>query len=250
MNLLTIDIGNSRCKICSGPIKEGFPAKKVLNMTPTELEQYLDGSLNPEACLVSSVRSDTGQSVRLILEKRFSANSLFFLDSRTSPLPLDIASPETLGSDRIAAAFAAYLRAQRSTIVVDAGTALTIDLVNDQGVFCGGTIFPGIQLQLDSLHRQTDQLPRLDWDQEQVPPLLGKKTEQAIRSGIFWSQVGGMERIVSNLAGSCPDIPIFVSGGCGQPLLQASSLKGEYIENLVLRGLWEIGVRRARQQAD
>lgn len=147
--------------------------------------------------------------------------------------------PETLGTDRLAAAIGAYQKCQGRVIVVDSGTATTIDLVDENGSFLGGNILPGIGLQLKSL-TNTDQLPQVAINFDQPPGYLGKETNGAIRSGVFWGHVGAVEKIVANLKAEHGPAAVYVTGGYGRSLLNASQLPDAVFSNtLVLEGLWE-----------
>ena len=109
------------------------------------------------------------------------------------PLAVALPRPDMVGVDRLLDAVAAnVLRpADRPAVVVDVGTAITVDLVSRDGAFCGGSILPGIAMSARALHEFTDLLPLLDVSElDAPPPALGDSTESAMRSGLFWARSG------------------------------------------------------------
>jgi len=160
--------------------------------------------------------------------------------------------PEKVGIDRLLAARAANAwnesrsrsegRSDRSpVIVVQAGTALTVDWIDAQGRFQGGSILPGAGLALQYLAAGTDQLPWLPTDSiDRLPALPGKNTEEAIAAGVHASLVGGVrylvERYRQEIDGKS-EIPVVISGGDGRLVLEHIAAPATYVENLVLLGL-------------
>ena len=118
-------------------------------------------------------------------------------------VPLGISFPETVGLDRLLAARAALVNRPvgEGRIIISAGTATTVDLIDREGRFAGGAILPGIDLGGQALHTQTELLPLMtaqliDPDVE----VLGRHTRAAIASGLLWGQVGAVREIASRLA--------------------------------------------------
>jgi type III pantothenate kinase len=142
---------------------------------------------------------ETGASVRVIS------------DYRELPIRLDVDEPERVGIDRLLNAVAAAARIATGTaaIVIDAGSAVTVDLVDAGGTFRGGSIFPGLRLMARALHQFTAQLPLVeDFDPHDLP---GRETTAAIRVGVFHAVCGGIDRLVEQLAK--PGARIFLAGG-------------------------------------
>lgn len=241
MNLLTIDVGNSRCKFCFARVDGGFPAHTAEAIEIAAIESRFQDFGQFDSCVVSCVNDRASQGLKKGLSGKVASSSLLFLDSRGTPLELDVQTPETLGADRIAAAYGAYLRTQAATIVIDCGTAVTVDLVDAKGVFRGGTIFPGIGLSSKALARRSDKLPLVEQVVDPPPPSPGKNTHDALQAGLFWSQVGAVERIASDYAEKFGELQLVVTGGAGKQILASSRLEGDYVPHLVLEGLWQIG---------
>lgn len=124
-------------------------------------------------------------------------------DRSSIPVSLDVEFPEKVGLDRLLNAVAANaLRpASRPAIVIDSGTATTVNFISAQGVFCGGAILPGLEMSAKALNYYTAVLPRLPvQDLGGSPPIApGRNTREAIRNGLFWGQVGAIRELVHQI---------------------------------------------------
>lgn len=186
--VLALDVGNSRIKIVAC---ENDRDPDIHNWRPV-LEKVV-GADDPKALmhfiaplpLRGAVMGVTGVDVPLleeVLEQRFGNRFLRVTQFTPFPIRIEYATPLTLGIDRIAAAVAAQRNYPgKPIIVVDAGTALTIDVVSPAGTYLGGNITPGLQMRVRSLHQYTARLPKVDlWGEL---PLWGHDTATAIRCG-------------------------------------------------------------------
>jgi type III pantothenate kinase len=120
------------------------------------------------------------------------------IDGHTAlPIRLDVEEPHSVGADRIVNTLAAARLFKRDTIAVDFGTATTFDCITADGVFVGGIIAPGLQTGAESLVRRTAALPSVDL----TPPdfVIGRRTDTAMRSGIFFSAVEAIDGIVRRI---------------------------------------------------
>jgi type III pantothenate kinase len=136
-------------------------------------------------------------------------------DYRELPLRVDVDAPERVGIDRLLNAVAVLPRVPAGTaaVIIDAGSAVTVDLVDGAGVFRGGAIFPGLRLMARALHEHTAQLPLIETPHDADPPLPGRNTAAAIQAGITSAVVGGIDRLVElYLARSGPAIVYFTGG--------------------------------------
>lgn len=256
MKLLTIDLGNSRCKYGYGDAGEPFESAETDGFPIAEIDsRFCQWHRAVDRCVVSSVHSGAEEKLRRILLRLVPANEICFLDSENAPLDVAVTSPDKVGADRIAAAVGARHLRGDNVIVVDAGTAVTVDLLRD-GAFQGGVIFPGFDLAAGALATNTDRLPLVASRVDADIPILGDTTDAAIQSGVFWMLVGAVERHVSNFWNAHGHFPVLLSGGTGNLIFQASDLGRSpanrsstqankedcfYVEHLVLRGLWEFG---------
>ena len=127
---------------------------------------------------------------------------------------LDVEEPLSVGADRIVNTLAAARMYQRDTIVVDLGTATTFDCISADGVFVGGIIAPGVRTGAETLTRRTAKLPRVDI--EPPPTVIGRRTDTALQSGIFYGAIESIDGIVRRITGEWGNDPLVVAtGGLG-----------------------------------
>jgi type III pantothenate kinase len=167
------------------------------------------------------------------------------------PLEIRVDSPRAVGIDRLLNAIAANVirPSGKAMIIVDSGTATTVDVVAADGAFEGGAILPGFQLCSRALHQYTALLPRIANDELAGPPPLplGKNTRDAIRSGLFWGQLGAVKELVCHLRQQLPDEPMtVVTGGAGR-LLAPQLPKAIHEPYMALQGLAIVGQRLLTQ---
>jgi pantothenate kinase type III len=168
---------------------------------------------------------------------------------RDVPIPVRVDQPDRVGIDRLLAALAAdRLREPgRAAIIVDLGTAITVDLLERDGGFAGGAILPGIGMAARALNEQTDALPRVTMERLDHPPKpLGKSTVPAIEAGIFWGTVGAISELVSRQSiGLAAPPDLFVTGGGAQQvtdlLAQHHAGRVRHVPYLVLAGIALVG---------
>jgi type III pantothenate kinase len=165
------------------------------------------------------------------------------LTFRDVPLQIHVEEPARVGIDRLLAALAADRLRQRdrAAIVVDLGTAITVDLVDVDGAFAGGAILPGIATSARALAEQTDALPQVTLEFIDKPPAaLGTSTVSAIESGIYWGAIGAIRELVSQLSAPYQTRPdLFITGGASRQVADLLSTNGtvRHVPNLVLSGI-------------
>jgi len=143
----------------------------------------------------------------------------------------------TLGVDRALAAWGACRLYGTPVLVIDAGTAISLNAVDAQGQFMGGAILPGLALQCKSLHQGTGALPLVNWP-ETLPPLWAKDTVQAMQSGMAYTLLAGLRFYLTQWAGQ-----VVVTGGDGAWLwqhLQYEAANLIWEPDLLLRALGEL----------
>jgi type III pantothenate kinase len=163
---------------------------------------------------------------------------LRFVDAE-SPLPvqLDVEAPSTVGADRVVNTLATSVLYGRDSIVVDLGTATTFDCITAAGVFLGGAIAPGPRAGIDRLSDQSSKLPSI----EIRPPhqVIGRSTEAALESGVFWAIVDGIDGTVRRiLAEWQPKNPLVIAtGGLANMIAPHCDTVDQVDPFLTLRGL-------------
>lgn len=150
--------------------------------------------------------------------------------------------PEQLGADRWAALIGARALHRGPTLVVMAGTATTVDLLDADGLFRGGLILPGLDLMRASLARNTAQLDLVPGEFRKLPT----NTADAILSGCLQAQAGAVERQFERIA-SDPNALCLLGGGAGEHLLALLRIPVRRVDNLVLEGLAHIGAQMQSQ---
>ena len=129
----------------------------------------------------------------------------------------------------------------RAAIVVDLGTAITVDLVEADGAFAGGAILPGVGMAGRALAEQTDALPHIVLEHSKTPPSpLGKSTKAAIEAGLYWGTVGAVGELISRLSAALPTQPdVFITGGAAGIVSKSLDRQHRvrYVPHLVLAGI-------------
>jgi type III pantothenate kinase len=195
-------------------------------------------------CLVAIVREAAAEALFDRVLCRQSWSRIEELGRSQVPLKVDVKHPELLGIDRMLNSLAAnrLRRPERAAIVVDMGTAMTVNFVSSDGVLQGGAILAGPSTALDALHSATSSLPRLGYEAFETPPaVVGKSTHEAMSSGAYWGAVGAARQLIERMARSCPEDPdVFLTGGAAEPLAPHIGLgtrRARFVPHLVLSGI-------------
>jgi len=206
---LVIDIGNSLTKV--GIFDEGELVETIcyneFNFSRLVALKSVYSGLN-KAILSSVAGLDVG--LLKVLVEQFDQ---FIEFNHHTPVPIEnlYESKETLGVDRIAAAVGAIsLFPGKNLLVIDAGTAITFDLINNNR-FLGGNISPGLKMRLRALHEFTQKLPMVsyahDWQE------IGKTTEEAIRAGVQNGLIFEIDGMIDHVHKEWPECLVILTGG-------------------------------------
>ena len=231
---LIIDLGNTFSKLAwfedqtlvESHTKIPYEALlKLLSQTTTP----------PQSAIVSS----TGQGSKEILGILEQKNCRALLLDANTPVPIqkNYDTPHTLGTDRVAAAVGAQVLYPASNcLIIDMGTCITYDLLDAAGVFQGGIISPGLRMRFAAMQTFTKRLPLIEADGI-IPPLVGKNTAHAMKSGVMNGMLAELDGIITRYHQQIPDLKTLVCGG-DAPFFE-SSLKHSIfaVPNLVLVGL-------------
>ena len=153
-------------------------------------------------------------------------------------LPIDVQTdePNATGVDRVLNMAAAFEQVGKPCAVVDAGTAITVDICDERGNFLGGAIAPGVEMMLGALHAKTAKLPEVSFAVPQGP--YGKNTAEAMRQGVYHGIRGMVKELVENYAtdlGTWPDL--IATGGDAQALFSGWELVHAVSPDLTLYGV-------------
>jgi type III pantothenate kinase len=240
--LIVVDVGNSRIKW--GRCEDGGVVEAVALPpdSPNAWQMQLDCWPNAMTCAwaVSGVHPQCRDALVAWLRSRVAGVQV--IDSyRQLPLAVRVDEPEKVGIDRLLNAVAANTRRPPGSpaVIVDAGSAVTVDLVYGAGDFRGGAIFPGLRLMARALHEHTALLPLVDFDQVEQAP--ASSTVAAIRAGIFSAVRGGIWRLVCRYV-ECADanaaMPVYVTGGDAALLVSVDPTLGELWPEMTLHGIF------------
>lgn len=240
---LLIDIGNSRIKSAWRDADGLHPLPAINTSDADAVARVLEQARargRPTQALVSCV-ADDGIATRLhdALRQTFAITAdIVRPRARCGEFSTRYNQPAQLGVDRWLVALAAWRRERRAVCVIDMGTALTADVVNDQGEHLGGLIAPGLSLMADSLLRGTAHLQPDGFD---VRSTLATNTRDAIALGCSSAVAGLLQRLADTLAADpgTKDARWFVTGGGGAAVAALLNRPFEHAPQLVLEGLLE-----------
>ena len=252
MNLIAIDIGNTKIKVAFYLDDEEKILKSVdgnCDDVESQLAEILTECWDraplveiakepvKECVLVAgSVKPEWTELVREVVKDELGQKLLVI--GQDVPLPMETAVDDALavGTDRLCAAAAAYAVVEGAVVVADFGTAVTIDLVDEDGVFVGGAIAPGFDLSLAAMNTGTARLPKVDMQRPQQ--VYGINTEEAMRAGVYWSAVGLLETLCRKYAeqvGSWPQVVL--TGGAAKVIKDDCEFVDSWVSDLALRGI-------------
>lgn len=233
MNII-IDQGNTATKVA---LFEDGVQKLRLKYADFTAEDFLKLKENHtfKGGIFSSVKKHIDTHLITCLRETIPS---FLIFDHTLKLPIDIAykTPNTLGMDRLAAVVGATHKCpDKNILIIDAGTAITYELVEASGLYVGGNISPGMNTRFKALHDYTDMLPLLK--EENNVPLIGTSTDSAIQAGVVNGIIYEMDGYIDALRNEYPDLLVFLTGG--HSIYFETKLKNSIFAdtNLVMMGL-------------
>lgn len=219
---LAVDVGNSRIKIglFEAPNRSQLTAFAELPESVGFHSTPLESSIDWNAIFDGHDRTTSLQSViagsnqhgvnRVVAEwPEWLAKPIVMRNAESLALDIQVEEPSRVGLDRLLNAVAANVvrDAGQTAIIVDCGTATTVDVVSSSGSFCGGAIIPGFTLCARALNQYTEVLPLISMSElfdlppsEDCHPALGSNTQAAIMSGVFWGQIGAVRELIARLS--------------------------------------------------
>jgi type III pantothenate kinase len=174
-------------------------------------------------------------ALREMSERYFGLSALVLEAGVRTGMPILYDEPKNVGADRIANAIGAYDLYDGPTIIVDFGTANTVDAVSERGEYLGGAIFPGIEISLDALFARAAMLRRV----ELVAPknVIGKSTIEAIQSGAVYGYTGQVDGLVERFEAELGKCTVVATGGLAELIIPHSRTIEHYEPWLTLQGL-------------
>ncbi|MFC2129659.1 type III pantothenate kinase [Bacteroidota bacterium] len=210
MNLV-LDLGNSYGKVavCEGAEVIESAVYPVVGMK--EISYFIASYSEIKGAIFSSVVNHS----REIIDYLSTTFDIFLELNADTPLPVKnhYKTPDTLGYDRIAAVAGAHtIYPASNVLVIDAGTALTYDLVTAEGEYLGGNISPGMNMRFKALNKFTNRLPLLSAGEEKID-LLGTTTDEAIISGVVNGVLMEIDGFISAVSQDYKDLKVVITGG-------------------------------------
>ncbi len=233
---LAIDRGNTKIKIAVFDGKDLIYKKSFKSLSLLRLE----GVLSRFPDIDNAILSFTKKFNQELIEKLNGLNKFILLDHEV-PLPFTnyYHTPETLGRDRMALmAAASNFFPNRNILVIDAGTCVTVDLLNFENEYRGGSIHPGLSMRLKALHTFTGKLPLVK--RQPIDQLVGRNTEESILVGTVKAMGIEMEGIIAAYSELYDNLIVVTTGGDADFFV--SHIKNEIfaLPNFALQGLNEI----------
>ncbi len=245
--LLAIDIGNTNLVI--GCIKEDkilFKARIATDRLRTSdqygveiknmMEAYGVQLADIDDCIISSVVPPVFNSVRTGVIKILGKQPMVVGPGLKTGLNIHMDVPSQVGSDRIVIAVAALAEYSAPLILMDLGTATTIEVVEPDNVYLGGIIFPGVRVSLDALTSRTSQLPGISLDKPKQ--VIGKNTVDCMRSGMMYGTAAMLDGLVDRIEEELGHTStIIATGGLAQFITPLCKHDIILEKNLLLKGL-------------
>lgn len=230
---LAIDIGNTFIKLAV------FQGSKIIYTTnEKELTDSLISNLYTKYSIVKGIASSVlaNEGSLKLLKKH---NILDLKHNTPLPLQINYKTPHTLGLDRVAAVVGAKVLTENNFLVIDMGTCITYDYVNDKNEYLGGAISPGFNMRFKALNTFTGKLPLIKYDENKLN-LIGNSTESSIVSGVYNGLKNEILGVINQYIEQYNNVKIVVTGG-DRNLFDLEPKNRIFADEfLVLKGLNEI----------
>jgi len=253
---IAVDIGNSRMKcgiffpngvrkVTANPILQGTRIDEEFVRNMIQWKTLSETELRtPFTWRIAQTGSFPWKKVQKEILRTRPHDRFEMLTYQQIPLKMDVDSPEKVGLDRLLAAFMAVQSCgDAPMLVVDAGTAITIDVVQNR-TFCGGAIVPGFFAQSETYPRVSAKLPVVQWSYSFAMKLAspGKNTEDAVHNGLYWGTIGTIRLFYEMFFPQKRNVLLILTGGDAEFLVPGlirvlSMEKIKYHPALVLEGI-------------
>jgi len=240
--MLLVDIGNARIKWAlqdADNWKTGEPVQRKDRAFKDIARPAWKDLDVPERIIVSNVAGeDYRKSVQTWIKRRWKVTPEFLpVTEQQCGVSNAYSVPQRLGADRWANLLAVHAHYKGPAVVIDCGTAITIDAIEADGTHLGGLIVPGMELMVSAL---TGQAPGVKIEEagNQEISMLGRSTEAAVSGGVLYTAIALVERVFMDLRGELGNrTNLLLTGGDATRVLPLLGSRPEYIPDLVLKGL-------------
>ncbi len=207
----------------------GLMIRQFLNVHDVKIERIKD-------VLIASVVPQVLYTVRNAMRKYLHKEAVVVHDDVSIDIVNKYKNPTEVGADRLVNAYAGLIKYGAPLIVVDFGTATTFDVINENGEYLGGIIYPGIKISLDALIQRASKLPKVEINKPQK--IIGDTTINSIQSGVVLGYTGAVENIVkqieTELGNKCK---VIATGGLASFIGQQTDIISVIDKYLTLEGL-------------
>lgn len=185
---------------------------------------------------VSSVVPPLNETLKRAVKTVTGLDAAFMTVKSADDLKIAVDNPKQLGNDLIVAAAAALSIAEPPLIIIDMGTATTFSVIDADGVFCGTSIIPGIEISIEALSTGTSQLPHIEL--EAPGSVIGKNTVDSMKSGIIFGSAAMLDGMIERISYAMGTTPcVIATGGLARLVVPYCRRSIIYDENLLLKGL-------------
>lgn len=258
--LLAIDVGNTNIVLGvfdRDALVQSWRLQSLRERTADELGLLVDGlfahsrieRVQVRGVILGSVVPPLTPTVVAMAERFFGVPLLTVDPAVNTGMPILYDNPWEVGADRIVNSVAAYEKfgrsAQAPLIVVDFGTATTLDAISAKGEYLGGAICPGVQISADALFQRAARLPRIDVRKPST--IIGRTTVGAMEAGLFYGYVGMVEGLVRRMTDELGGHAVcLATGGLADVIAPETPLIHHVDPDLTLTGLRIVWERNSR----
>lgn len=245
--MLAIAVGNSRTRVGVLKGNECAKAQSFATTQPDEIASFaaalfdeFEFESTEPVILMSTVSHSAADAIEESIKSKFHWSVFRFGRDIQIPIrhTLSVSGEATIGQDRLLCAIGAFSVVKQACVVVDLGTAITIDFVDGEGVFHGGAILPGISMMFDALHDHTASLPKVKarkLDPKSHDP--GKQTDDAMVLGVCAAAQGAIRFLAERYAQFYEGYPQIIATGGDIGLLEDDDLIEAFVPDLQLHGI-------------
>lgn len=242
--LLTIDIGNTNIvfALYEGDKQIEQARMETTGKIPESINDIAQKYPNINDVIVSSVVPKANEAIEKSCAYLLKVEPVF-VTHENAGIEIDLDCPDEVGADRLVNAVAVHAHYKKpdkkGAVIIDFGTATTFDVIDENGVYRGGVIAPGINLSMTALHMAAAQLPELSV--ESTEKVIGKNTKDAMQSGIYWGYISLIEGIIKRIAKEMNETPYVIATGGLAPLFMNGTESIEAMDqDLTMKGLVSI----------
>lgn len=243
LHIVAVSVGNTTTKI--GLFRDAEPVE-VTRIAAHDTRSCVDAIADfaeriweepRRAIVIASVNDPAADPLVEAVREQYPTGTFRLGEDLDIPIRVDVEPNYTPGQDRLLNALAAFHLRSQACVVVDAGTAITVDFVDGAGTFVGGAIAPGLRLALDAMHRGTAALPAVELAPAEAAP-FGKSTREAMLSGVTYGARGMVRMLTERYAEAYGAYPLVIAtGGDAHMLFDNDELIDAVVDDLTLRGV-------------